>query len=98
MEVDGRVKRKVVVDNKLETVSSVKSTLHQATDLYIVPIVQVQLWAWELPIGQNDVSRLAVRCSNFPRKIDLEENVSAKRKWYICQKPYSQKRSIGKHC
>lgn len=61
------------------------------TDLYIVSIVQIQLWAWELPIAENDVSRLAVWCSNLPCKIDFKENVSAKRKWYVCQQAYGQK-------
>ena len=78
MKMDGRVKWKIVVNDKLVTVNLVKSRLglEWKTNLYIVSVVQIQLWAWELPINQNDISGLAVRCSGFPCKIDLEEDVS----------------------
>ena len=92
MEMDGRVKRKVVVNNKLGTVSSIRVWLERRTYLYIVSIVHIQLWPWELPIAQNDISVLPIRCSNLPSEIDLEENVSAKRKRRIGQKAYSRKR------
>lgn len=80
-----------------------KSQLHilifgVMTDLYIISIIHVQLWPWELAIAQNDISRLAIRCPEFPCKIDLKEHVSAKRKRRICQKAYSQKEKIQKHC
>ena len=78
VEMDCRVKRKVVVNDKLVRVNCMKLRLgwERRTDLYIVSVVQIQLWAGELPISQNDVSGLAVRRSGFPCKIDLEEDVS----------------------
>ena len=85
MEMNGRVEGKVVVNNKLGIVSTVTLLLESATNLYIVSIVHIQLWPWKLSIAQNDISGLAIRCSDFPGKIDFKENVSAKRKRCICQ-------------
>lgn len=98
MEMDGGIKGKVVVNDKLGIVSSIKSWLGEGTDLYIVSIIDTQQWPWELPIAQNDISRLAIGRSDFPRKIDFKEDVSAKRKRRVCQKAYSRKRSTEKHC
>ena len=98
MEMDGRIKGKVVVNDKLGRVSSIKFWSDSMTNLYIVSIIHIQLWAWELPIAQNDISRLAIRGSDLPSKSDLKENMSAKRKWRICQEAYSRERSIQKHC
>ena len=91
MEMDSRIKGKVVVNDKLERFSSMKLWLKCLTDLYIVSIVQVQLGPWELPIAKNDISRLAIRCSDFPRKIYLKEYMGTKRKRRICQNAYSQR-------
>ena len=67
--------------------------MEQVTDFNIVSIIQIQLGPWQLPIAQNDISRLAIRCSDFPCQIDLKVDVSAKRKRRICQKAYSEKGS-----
>lgn len=49
--MNGRIKGKVVVNDELGIVSSIKLWMEYVTDLDIVPIVHVQLWPWELPIA-----------------------------------------------
>ena len=94
MEMDGRIKGKVVVNDKLGSVSSTPSGFEQGTDLYIVSIMQIQRRPRKLPVTQYNISRLAIRCSNFPGKIDFKENVGTKRQWRVCQQAYGQEWSI----